>query len=287
MITLELKMIDVNVLSLMMMRKPNGPRVTVFSRCLGTRTTLIGTRTTRIPLGLRYSLVVSISISASVFGSFDCAEYEHMDEDSDYVPYVDSSLYVWPPACSDSKDACYCHITDYTVYDENNMSVDLLACGADFHWDLGATFRVIATLVPPAGSSKKEKKTQFSVLNYAIDFGYDNDRGFWLCDKYDVWYKLEDPNELYKPYAAGALRFASEFIKLMDALLKPDRHGITHSVQIGERYSCNKSLEYMYQISDHAFDIDVLAEYDPLLCKRLETLFVTGCTLMAQFQPVS
>ena len=209
-----------------------------------------------------------------------------MDEDIDDIPYVDSSLYTWPAVSEDQDE--YSHITDYTIFDERNEFVELLACGADELPSGGGrkNYRAVGTLVPPQGSTKNRKRTQFSVLNYALDFGDDENRGFWLSDKYDVWYKLEDPAEEYAPYAAKALRFSVEFFKLMDALLKPHKNGLSHCFQQGQKYSCSKSLEYVHMASGQSFDIGVLTEDSTLLYRRLAELFVPNCALIRHLLPV-
>lgn len=210
-----------------------------------------------------------------------------MDEDIDDIPYVDSSLYAWPAVSEDQDE--YSHITNYKIFDERNELVELLDCGADELPSGGVrkNYRAVGTLVPPQGSTKNRKRTQFSVLNYALDFGDDENRGFWLSDKYDVWYKLEEPAQEYASHAAKALRFSAEFFKLMDSMLKPDKNGVSHCFQQGQLYSCNKSVEYFYMASGQSFDLSVLTEDNTLLYRRLVALFVPDCALLKSLRPVS
>lgn len=212
-----------------------------------------------------------------------------MDEDVDEIPYVDSSQYAWPPASGRVEDDCYCHIAEYIVINENNQFVELLDCGSDVPPPNGRkrSYRAVGTLIPPAGSAKTAKRTQFSVLNYALDFGDDDDRGFWLCDKYSVWYKMERPRADYVQHATRALRFSAEFFKLIDVLLKPDKNGVNHSREVKGFYNCNKSLEFLHQATNGAFDIDVLMADSSLLYNRLKPLFVCDCALMKCCKEVS
>lgn len=207
------------------------------------------------------------------------------DEEVDDIPYVESSKYDWPPLQEGEEG--FKHLDRFKVINNLNEFIDLFETGSDFNPEKKAC-RALGYLLPPPGSSLPEKLTQFPVTNYAIDFGADSNRGFWLTDKFGVWYKLENPAAEYAPSAEKVTRFCSEFFKLMDILTMGASGGTAYSVfdSNTNKYSCDKTIDFLSVATNGAFDIDVLMQDCELLYMRLQAAFTTKCEFMNSVKPV-
>lgn len=198
------------------------------------------------------------------------------------IPYVDSSMYDWP------SDEGYIlrHLTGFSVIDASDRPTDLTLTGSDE--SSGCVTFATGYLVPPKDSTAKQRLTSVPVTNYAIDFGNDENRGFWLVDRFGVWYKLLEPAEEYKPLAKFAFDFTTEFIKLVDVAVYHKCGGL-HSkyVATARKYSCGKTVEALYRESNKYFDASILMRDPNLLYHRMSTVFTNSCVIMKTLHSVS
>jgi hypothetical protein len=220
---------------------------------------------------------VEILIMPSAQSKGDAGDIDLVD-----IPYVDSAAYDWP------SDEGYVlrHLTDFSVIDAMDQPTDLTLTGSDE--SSGCVTFATGYLVPPKSSSAKQRLTTIPVTNYAIDFGNDENRGFWLVDRFGVWYKLIKPSEEYKPLAQFALEFTKEFIKLVDVAVYNKCGGqYAKYIATARKYSCLKTMEALHEESGHYFDIDVLRKDLNLLYHRLSTVFTSSCGIMKALGSVS
>jgi hypothetical protein len=219
--------------------------------------------------------------------------------DWDNIPYVEPAKHAWPAVEGEDK---YPHLTNFMVYDGNtNELVDLRRCGVgvelenDIAGDSSSSsandrgsFFCVGYLMPPVGSGKTEILTQFPVKNYAIDFGHDENRGFWLEDIHDKYYKLEEPHKSYEVLSNPAIQFANEFCTLMDVIHSTDPNGVPYGrMHAHDYYTCNKSLEFLCQATNQSFDMDLMMSMGSLLYTQLKgTRLKENCTLMKSVDPV-
>lgn len=203
-----------------------------------------------------------------------------MEDIVENIPYVDSDKFNWP---HEDDGAIWRHLEEYRVFDNDDEIVDLFFTGSDYSLK-PRSCHCIAYLVPPKGSTAKKRLTNIPVVNYAIDFGPPGDlnRGFWLNDKFGIWYKLDVPHTTYKTYAEKALKFSDEFIKLHDAVVFGEADGVVYSnfVKKKRKHSCNMSIEDLSASTKEYFDIKILLEDRRLLYDRLSAIFVLDCVFM-------
>ena len=211
-----------------------------------------------------------------------------LEEDIDDIPYGDPTKYMWPPAEKGGEQ--YPHLTKYKLFDiKTENYVNLFESGKPFRRDKEEdTICAVGTFIPPPNSKLPEKRTQFVVRGFAIDFGSDSDRGFWLMDVYDVWYKLEVPDDTYAVNSEKALRIAGEYIKLMDYLNNTKIRGVPYLRFFRQKseFECKKSIEFIYEESNHIFDLSCLMEIEGLLYNLLLDINCRDCALLQSCLPV-
>lgn len=129
------------------------------------------------------------------------------------------------------------------------------------------------------------------VINYAIDFGHspsDENRGFWLLSKDNIWYKLENPNLDYSYIADESLVLCNQYLNFFDAVVYGvgGAKGLATFNTLTSKYDCRFTIEEVYENSQYNFDINILRMYCHFFYDRSLAIFEIECKLMKDFQVI-
>ncbi len=126
---------------------------------------------------------------------------------------------------------------------------------------------------------RKSKNAQASSLNvqlycdqYSIDYGThveDENRGLWLKDENEGWYKVLSPHQQYADYAWEALVKTQKFLKIHETLVFDDS-SYCHCDENTGLFKCSMTISELFLESKGSFDLGFVLENKEFICNNLE-----------------
>jgi hypothetical protein len=200
------------------------------------------------------------------------------------IEAVHSAKFNWPNEDGEN----WRHVTNYELYDEDTLQYESL----EVHKDKIKTVTLRGNLVPRPDCLDSPILIEIPISSYSIDFGQsraDVNRGFWLLDEDDVWYKLEVPHPQYKATADPFLNLVNEYLKFYDAIVygcgnlsgpKLVKKKITkHAI----KFICDKDITALYRISNEYFNLDIVKSHATFFYFNSTSAFV-DCGMMRSLE---
>lgn len=180
----------------------------------------------------------------------------------------DLAAYNWP---AEEDGLVWRHLT--------NFRLTTLA-GEPHHLEIGSSgkqFLLWGDLVPPPRSARPPIPVKLRAVTHSIDIGrglHDPERGVWMEDCWEHWYRLEEPAAEYRGIAQVLQGKASSFLQFVGALLFQDRsEEISRYVAERRQYVCNWSVQAVLQVSNPKFDLYFIQENKRFVREHLGLLF--------------
>jgi hypothetical protein len=132
-------------------------------------------------------------------------------------------------------------------------------------------------LVPPAeNESLPELKIQGYVERYSIDFGQsldDENKGLWICDIHDYWYKIATPADpSYQTMADVGITASKKFLQLYDTLMYSENPEFLDYDENEQKYFCKYGILEVYEKSNQSFDIRFVFNNKKFVFDNLDTI---------------
>lgn len=164
------------------------------------------------------------------------------------------------------------HINNFMVYTSPPGPVTVQRVAPYFTnvFDIGSTTKtyiVKGTLLPPPMKDLPPLSVFVHPKNYSIDFGVDVDdknRGLWVTDKFDAWYKLATPQQAFEKIAEENFKRTKLFLEFHDALTQNETVMRDNIIVV--------DLDTLWERTGEAFDVDFVREHAEFIMTNLETL---------------
>ena len=129
---------------------------------------------------------------------------------------------------------------------------------------------VRGVLIPPDNSIQPPFIIQVALSKYSIDYGLHHDgpnRGLWVQDMSQVWYKLEYPYDPeYSEIAKVALVKCNKFLAVYDAL---NTRGVCTFVGRSGKLQCKHTIGTVHSLASSSFDLNFVAKEKEFVLKHL------------------
>lgn len=198
------------------------------------------------------------------------------------ISEVHSAKFNWP----NEDGEIWRHVTNYELYDEETLKYESL----EVYKDKVRRIILRGNLVPSPDCLDSPILVEIPILCYSIDFGLsltDVNRGFWLNDEDQVWYKLEQPHPEYKSTAGPSLNLFGEYLKFYDAIVygcgNETGQKLAKQNRKTGKYTCEKDITAIYRISNQYFSLDTVKSHATFFYENSTSAFA-DCGMMRSLE---
>jgi hypothetical protein len=169
-------------------------------------------------------------------------------------------------------DQIWRHVRDFRLTDKY---------GRPHHLEitpLNSQFYLWGDLVPPKHSTCPIICVKLCVTAFALDLGRDGDdpnKGVWMSDIAQDWYKLVPPAAPeYRVLADDLFERADKFLALYDALVyqDPDEKISVYDDDTGQ-YVCHWTIRAVHRQAEPKFDLEFVGKHAEFVLTHLDTNF--------------
>ena len=192
---------------------------------------------------------------------------------------INSDAFDWPSG----EGEVWRHVTNYELFDNNTLAYENL----EVYRDLTRLIVLRGELLPHPDCCASPVLVEIPISCYSIDFGRsldDVNRGFWLSDVNDVWYKLEESHHDYYSIATPCLNLFSQYLKFYDAIVygcgNQSRQALATKTRRTRKFSCTYDIDTIHRFSHGYFDIEIVKRHAHFFFNNSTSAFERDCRMM-------